>query len=173
MACFVKMHVFLTSSLFYNQFSFFPTGAKLSIQSSAFAPTTNAYSFQPQVNLASPSVDAKQQLQRKIQRKQQEQKLHSPLPGEAQARRADGGITPGGGTGIPCGSPALLSPQPIGIVVAAVSSPITVNYDFYTKLKKYKLHFKGIVHQINENSVMNYAPSCCSKPVRRSSSKTN
>ncbi|KAL1271309.1 hypothetical protein QQF64_030325 [Cirrhinus molitorella] len=104
-----------------------PSGAKMSIQSSAFAPTTDAHSFQPQVKtLVSPSIDAKQQLQRKIQKKQQEQKLHSPLPGEAQARRADGGITPGGGTGIPCGSPALLSPQPIGIVVAAVSSPITV-----------------------------------------------
>uniref|UniRef100_A0A8C2EDW6 Regulatory factor X7a n=1 Tax=Cyprinus carpio TaxID=7962 RepID=A0A8C2EDW6_CYPCA len=104
-----------------------PSGAKLSIQSSAFAPTTDAHSFQPQVKtLVSPSIDAKQQLQRKIQKKQQEQKLHSPLPGEAQARRADGGITPGAGTGIPCGSPALLSPQPIGIVVATVSSPITV-----------------------------------------------
>ncbi|XP_059387504.1 DNA-binding protein RFX7 [Carassius carassius] len=104
-----------------------PSGAKLSIQSSAFAPTTDANSFQQQVKtLVSPSVDAKQQLQRKIQKKQQEQKLHSPLPGEAQARRADGGITPGARTGIPCGSPALLSPQPIGIVVAAVSSPITV-----------------------------------------------
>lgn len=111
----------------------------MSIQSSAFAPTADAHSFQPQVKtLVSPSVDAKQQLQRKIQKKQQEQKLHSPLPGEAQARRVDGGITPGAGTGIPCGSPALLSPQPIGIVVAAVSSPITVNCDFYTKLQKYQ-----------------------------------
>ncbi|XP_073764811.1 DNA-binding protein RFX7 [Danio rerio] len=104
-----------------------PSGAKMSIQSSAFAPTTDSHSFQPQVKtLVSPSIDAKQQLQRKIQKKQQEQKLHSPLPVEAQARRADGGITPVAGTGIPCGSPALLSPQPIGIVVAAVSSPITV-----------------------------------------------
>ncbi|XP_016427296.1 DNA-binding protein RFX7-like [Sinocyclocheilus rhinocerous] len=104
-----------------------PSGAKMSIQSSAFAPTTDAHSFQPQVKtLVSHFVDAKQQLQRKIQKKQQEQKLHSPLPGEAQARRADVGIAPGAGTGIPCGSPALLSPQPIGIVVAAVSSPITV-----------------------------------------------
>uniref|UniRef100_A0A8C2K4H3 Regulatory factor X7a n=1 Tax=Cyprinus carpio TaxID=7962 RepID=A0A8C2K4H3_CYPCA len=103
-----------------------PSGT-MSIQSSAFAPTTDAHSFQPQVKtLVSPSIDAKQQLQRKIQKKQQEQKLHSPLPGEAQARRADGGITPGARTGIPCGSPALLSPQPIGFVVAAVSSPITV-----------------------------------------------
>lgn len=107
----------------------------MSIQSSAFAPTTDSHSFQPQVKtLASPSIDAKQQLQRKIQKKQQEQKLHSPLPVEAQARRADGGITPIAGTGIPCGSPALLSPQPIGIVVAAVSSPITVNYNIYTKV---------------------------------------
>ncbi|KAG1943081.1 DNA-binding protein RFX5 [Pimephales promelas] len=104
-----------------------PSGAKMSIQSSAFAPTADAHSFQPQVKtLVSPSVDAKQQLQRKIQKKQQEQKLHSPLPGEGQARRVDGGITLGAGTGIPCGSPGLLSPQPIGIVVAAVSSPITV-----------------------------------------------
>ncbi|XP_067296515.1 DNA-binding protein RFX7 [Pseudorasbora parva] len=102
-----------------------PSGVKMSIQSSAFAPTADALSFQPQVKtLVSPSIDAKQQLQRKIQKKQQEQKLHSPLPVEAQARRADGGLTPG--TGIPCGSPALLSPQPIGIVVAAMSSPITV-----------------------------------------------
>ncbi|XP_072527889.1 DNA-binding protein RFX7 [Salminus brasiliensis] len=105
-----------------------PSGAKMSMQSSAFVPTTDAHSFQPQVKtLASPSIDAKQQLQRKIQKKQQEQKLHSPLPAEAQARRADGGTTPGAGAGIPCGSPALLSPQPtIGIVVAAVPSPITV-----------------------------------------------
>ncbi|XP_052011103.1 DNA-binding protein RFX7-like [Xyrauchen texanus] len=104
-----------------------PSGAKMSIQSSAFAPMADAHSFQPQVKtLVSPSVDAKQQLQRKIQKKQREQKLHSPLLCEAQARKADGGTTPGAGTGIPCGSPALLSPQPIGIVVAAVSSPITV-----------------------------------------------
>lgn len=93
----------------------------------AFTPTADAYSFQPQVKtLVSPSVDAKQQLQRKIQKKQQEQKLHSPLPGEAQIRRADGGKTPVARTAIPCGSPALLSPKPIGIVVTAVSSPITV-----------------------------------------------
>ncbi|XP_066513572.1 DNA-binding protein RFX7-like [Hoplias malabaricus] len=105
-----------------------PSGTKLSVQSSAFVPTTDAHSFQPQVKtLASPSIDAKQQLQRKIQKKQQEQKLHSPLPVEAQVKRTDGGTTPGVGTGIPCGSPALLSPQPtIGIVVAAVPSPITV-----------------------------------------------
>ncbi|XP_026864717.2 DNA-binding protein RFX7 isoform X1 [Electrophorus electricus] len=103
-----------------------PSGAKL--QSSAFVPTMDAHSFQPQMKtLASPSIDAKQQLQRKIQKKQQEQKLHSPLPAEAQARRADRGGTPGASAGVPCGSPALLSPQPtIGIVVAAVPSPITV-----------------------------------------------
>lgn len=87
---------------------------------SAFVPTAEAHSFQPHVTtLSSPSVDAKQQLQRKIQRKQQEQKLHSPLPGEGQTKRADDGV--------PCASPAPPSPQPtIGIVVAAVPSPITV-----------------------------------------------
>ncbi|XP_076855293.1 DNA-binding protein RFX7 isoform X1 [Brachyhypopomus gauderio] len=94
-----------------------PSGAK--VQSSAFVPMADAHSFQPQMKtLASPSIDAKQQLQRKIQKKQQEQKLQSPLPAEAQARRADGGGTPGASAGVPCGSPALLSPQPtIGIVV--------------------------------------------------------
>uniref|UniRef100_A0A3P9C8A3 Regulatory factor X7a n=1 Tax=Maylandia zebra TaxID=106582 RepID=A0A3P9C8A3_9CICH len=87
---------------------------------SAFAPAADAHSFQPHVTmLSSPSVDAKQQLQRKIQRKQQEQKLTSPLPGEGQIRKADDGVS--------CGSPTPPSPQPtIGIVVAAVPSPITV-----------------------------------------------
>ncbi|CDQ80113.1 unnamed protein product [Oncorhynchus mykiss] len=103
-----------------------PTGVKTPLPSSAFAPTAEAHSFQSQVKtLPSPSIDAKQQLQRKIQKKQQEQMLHSPLPGEAQSRRADGG-TPGVGS-ITCRSPALLSPHPtIGIMVAAVPSPITV-----------------------------------------------
>lgn len=93
---------------------------------SAFVPTAEANSFQPQVKtLPSPSVDAKQQLQRKIQKKQQEQKLHSPLPSETQVKRTEAS-TPG--PTIPCGSPALLSPQPtIGIVVAAVPSPVPVN----------------------------------------------
>lgn len=92
---------------------------------SAFVPTAEANTFQPQVKtLPSPSVDAKQQLQRKIQKKQQEQKLHSPLPSETQIKRTEAS-TPG--PTIPCGSPALLSPQPtIGIVVAAVPSPVTV-----------------------------------------------
>ncbi|KAG7315049.1 hypothetical protein KOW79_021137 [Hemibagrus wyckioides] len=105
-----------------------PSGAPVSVQSSAFMPTTDAHSFQPQVKtLNSPSIDAKQQLQRKIQKKQQEQKLHSPLSPEAQSRRPEGVTTPCASTGIPCGSPALLSPQPtIGIVVAAVPSPVTV-----------------------------------------------
>lgn len=87
---------------------------------SAFAPAADAHSFQPHVTmLSSPSVDAKQQLQRKIQRKQQEQKLTSPLPGEGQIRKVDDGVS--------CGSPTPPSPQPtIGIVVAAVPSPITV-----------------------------------------------
>ncbi len=87
---------------------------------SAFVPTAEAHSFQPHVTtLSSPSVDAKQQLQRKIQRKQQEQKLHSPLLGEAHTKRTEDGV--------PCASPAPPSPQPtIGIMVAAVPSPITV-----------------------------------------------
>lgn len=96
---------------------------------SAFVPTAEANTFQPQVKtLPSPSVDAKQQLQRKIQKKQQEQKLHSPLPSETPIKRAEAS-TPG--PTIPCGSPALLSPQPtIGIVVAAVPSPVTVRTGF-------------------------------------------
>uniref|UniRef100_A0A3Q3IBX2 RFX-type winged-helix domain-containing protein n=1 Tax=Monopterus albus TaxID=43700 RepID=A0A3Q3IBX2_MONAL len=86
---------------------------------SAFVPTTEVHSFQPHVAMSSPSVDAKQQLQRKIQRKQQEQKLHFPIPGEGPTKRADDSV--------PCGSPTPPSPQPtIGIVVAAVPSPITV-----------------------------------------------
>ncbi|KAK5902081.1 hypothetical protein CesoFtcFv8_007375 [Champsocephalus esox] len=60
-----------------------PTGMKTPTPSSAFVPTAETNSFQPQVKtLPSPSIDAKQQLQRKIQKKQQEQKLHSPLPSE-------------------------------------------------------------------------------------------
>ncbi|KAK9542735.1 hypothetical protein VZT92_000572 [Zoarces viviparus] len=100
------------------------TGTAAEVKSSqtvsAFLPTAEAHSFQPHVTtLSSPSVDAKQQLQRKIQRKQQEQKLHSPLPGEGQTKRADDRV--------PCANPTPLSPQPtIGIVVAAVPSPITV-----------------------------------------------
>ncbi|CAM9102270.1 unnamed protein product [Lampetra planeri] len=102
-----------------------PTGMKTPTPASAFVPTAESNSFQPQVKtLPSPSVDAKQQLQRKIQKKQQEQKLHSPLPSETQIKRTEAS-TPG--PTIPCGSPALLSPQPtIGIVVAAVPSPVTV-----------------------------------------------
>lgn len=98
---------------------------------SAFVPTAEANTFQPQVKtLPSPSVDAKQQLQRKIQKKQQEQKLHSPLPSETQIKRTEAS-TPG--PTIPCGSPALLSPQPtIGIVVAAVPSPVTVWAQFFS-----------------------------------------
>ncbi|XP_047667431.1 DNA-binding protein RFX7 isoform X2 [Tachysurus fulvidraco] len=106
-----------------------PSGAQVSVQTSAFMPTTEAHSFQPQVKtLNSPSIDAKQQLQRKIQKKQLEQKLHSPLSPEAQSRRPEGVSTPCASTGIPCGSPALLSPLPtIGIVVAAVPSPVQRN----------------------------------------------
>lgn len=100
---------------------------------SAFVPTAESNTFQPQVKtLPSPSVDAKQQLQRKIQKKQQEQKLHSPLPSETPLKRTEAS-TPG--PTIPCGSPALLSPQPtIGIVVAAVPSPVTVPTWFFSQM---------------------------------------
>ncbi|CAJ1049177.1 DNA-binding protein RFX7-like [Xyrichtys novacula] len=99
------------------------TGTATEVQTppavSAFVPTAEAHTFQPHLTtLSSPSIDAKQQLQRKIQRKQQEQKLQSPSPGEGQAKKADDGL--------PCASPAPSSPQQtIGIVVAAVPSPIT------------------------------------------------
>ncbi|KAG8440447.1 hypothetical protein GDO86_006265 [Hymenochirus boettgeri] len=100
-------------------------GLKGITQTSAFVPMSESSSFQPQVkNLASP-VDAKQQLQRKIQKKQQEQKLQSPLPGDLQVKKADS-VASNGITSICNGSPAILSPQPIGIVVAAVPSPIPV-----------------------------------------------
>ncbi|XP_061526599.1 DNA-binding protein RFX7-like [Phycodurus eques] len=85
---------------------------------SAFVPTADAHCFQPQTTtLSSPTVDAKQQLQRKIQRKQQEQKLHSPLPGEGLIKTVDDSCGQ-------CCSPVSLSPQPtIGIVVTAVPRP--------------------------------------------------
>ncbi|CAL8243248.1 unnamed protein product [Lota lota] len=75
--------------------------------------------------LPSPSIDAKQQLQRKIHRKQQEQKLHSPLPTEAQGKRAED-ATPGNHA-LLGSSPAHHSPLPaIGLMVAPVPSPVTV-----------------------------------------------
>lgn len=95
-------------------------------QPSAFVPTAESNSFQPQVKTLPSPVDAKQQLQRKIQKKQQEQKLQSPLPGESPAKKAEGPAS-NGVASLPNGSPAILSPQSIGIVVAAVPSPITVS----------------------------------------------
>ncbi|XP_053573482.1 DNA-binding protein RFX7 [Bombina bombina] len=100
-------------------------GLKGITQTSAFVPMSENNSFHPQVKTLASPVDAKQQLQRKIQKKQQEQKLQSPLPGELHVKKPDGN-TPNGITSICNGSPAILSPQPIGIVVAAVPSPITV-----------------------------------------------
>lgn len=94
-------------------------------QASAFVPTADSNSFQPQVKTLPSPIDAKQQLQRKIQKKQQEQKLQSPLPGESPAKKSDNATSNGVPT-LSNGSPAILSPQPIGIVVAAVPSPITV-----------------------------------------------
>ncbi|NWX47392.1 RFX7 protein, partial [Steatornis caripensis] len=102
-----------------------PAGIKGIPQPSAFIPTAESNSFQPQVKTLPSPVDAKQQLQRKIQKKQQEQKLQSPLPGEPQAKKTEGAAT-NGVTTISNGSPAILSPPPIGIVVAAVPSPIPV-----------------------------------------------
>ncbi|XP_039195900.1 DNA-binding protein RFX7 isoform X1 [Crotalus tigris] len=102
-----------------------PAGLKGIPQPSAFVPTAESNSFQPQVKTLPSPVDAKQQLQRKIQKKQQEQKLHSPLPGESPAKKAEGTAS-NGVASLTNGSPAILSPQSIGIVVAAVPSPITV-----------------------------------------------
>eukprot|EP00062_Callorhinchus_milii_P002319 gi/632938386/ref/XP_007904764.1/ PREDICTED: DNA-binding protein RFX7 [Callorhinchus milii] len=106
-----------------------PSGVTQASQPSAFVPMAESSSFQPQVKtlLTSPSVDAKQQLQRKIQqntlKKQQEQKLQSP--GEQHIKRVEGATV--GVTNIPNGNSALLAPQPtIGIVVATVPSPIQV-----------------------------------------------
>lgn len=64
-----------------------PAGLKGIPQPSAFIPTAESNSFQPQVKTLPSPIDAKQQLQRKIQKKQQEQKLQSPLPGEASAKK--------------------------------------------------------------------------------------
>ncbi|NXY01157.1 RFX7 protein, partial [Pteruthius melanotis] len=100
-----------------------PAGIKGIPQPSAFIPTAESNSFQPQVKTLPSPVDAKQQLQRKIQKKQQEQKLQSPLPGESPVKKTEGSAT-NGVTSISNGSPAILSPPPIGIVVAAVPSPI-------------------------------------------------
>lgn len=101
------------------------SGIKGIPQPSAFIPTAESNSFQPQVKTLPSPVDAKQQLQRKIQKKQQEQKLQSPLPGESPVKKTEGAAT-NGVTSISNGSPAILSPPPIGIVVAAVPSPIPV-----------------------------------------------
>ncbi|KAM4748995.1 DNA-binding protein RFX7 [Rhinophrynus dorsalis] len=100
-------------------------GLKGITTTSAFVPMSENNSFHPQVKTLASPVDAKQQLQRKIQKKQQEQKLQSPLPGEMQVKKPDGAAA-NGITNICNGSPAIISPQPIGIVVAAVPSPIPV-----------------------------------------------
>ncbi|XP_043934898.1 DNA-binding protein RFX7 [Protopterus annectens] len=104
-----------------------PAGMKTVTQSSAFVPTSESNSFQPVKTLQSPSVDAKQQLQRKIQKKQQEHKLQSPLPGELHMKKTEGVLT-NGISSLSNGNPTVLSPQQaIGIVVATVSSPIPVS----------------------------------------------
>uniref|UniRef100_A0A8C6ULH0 Regulatory factor X7 n=1 Tax=Neogobius melanostomus TaxID=47308 RepID=A0A8C6ULH0_9GOBI len=86
---------------------------KTPLSNPAFVLATDIHTLQSQVTtLSPPTVDAKQQLQRKIQRKQ-ELKLHSPTPpeGQNQDESMHNLTTP--------------SPQPpLGIVVAAVPSPI-------------------------------------------------
>ncbi|XP_055010279.1 DNA-binding protein RFX7 [Boleophthalmus pectinirostris] len=82
---------------------------------SAFVPAADMNTFQSQVTtLSPPSVDAKQQLQRKIQRKQQELKLHSPTPGEDPNQQET----------ILCNDPTTPPQPPVGIMVATVPSPI-------------------------------------------------
>ncbi|XP_056463678.1 DNA-binding protein RFX7-like [Gadus chalcogrammus] len=102
-------------------------GVKSPQSASAFVPTPEAGPYQPQAAARpSPSIDAKQQLQRKIHMKQQEQRLTSPPPGEGSARRAEEGAPPAG-RALLGARPAHPSPQPpLGLVVAAVQSPLTV-----------------------------------------------
>lgn len=142
------IYAYLSHVYFVKFFMYFVVlGVKTPTPASAFVPTGDTNSFQPQMKtLPSPSVDTKQQLQRKIQKKQQEQKLTSPLPGDAQTRRAEAG-TPGPGSSLTSGSPALLSSQPaIGIVVAAVPSPITVIIHFVNMLL-------FVLHTVNCNVI--------------------
>lgn len=91
------------------------TERKTPQSNAAFLLTADVHSLQSQVTtLSPPTVDAKQQLQRKIQRKQ-ELKLHSPTPPEGQSQDES----------ILCNNPTTPSPQPpLGIVVAAVPNPI-------------------------------------------------
>ncbi|KAL8197024.1 UNVERIFIED_CONTAM: hypothetical protein K2H54_007177 [Gekko kuhli] len=79
-------------------------------QPSAFVPTAESNSFQPQVKTLPSPIDAKQQLQRKIQKKQQEQKLQSPLPGEAPAKKAESALGNGGGRPVQREPRHLVSP---------------------------------------------------------------
>lgn len=118
------MTAFYETEYFSFLFCLF-SGIKGITQASAFIPTAESNSFQPQVKTLPSPIDAKQQLQRKIQKKQQEQKLQSPLPGESSGKKPEGATT-NGVTNLSNGNPAILSPQPIGIVVAAVPSPIPV-----------------------------------------------
>lgn len=91
------------------------TERKTPQSNSAFVLATDAHTLQSQVTtLSPPTVDAKQQLQRKIQRKQ-ELKLHSPT--SVEGHNQDESIL--------CNNLTSPSPQPpLGIVVAAVPSPI-------------------------------------------------
>ena len=104
-----------------------PPGVKSPQSASAFVPTPEAGPYQPQAAARpSPSIDAKQQLQRKIHMKQQEQRLTSPPPAEGPARRTEEGAPPAG-RALLGARPAHPSPQPpLGLVVATVQSPLTV-----------------------------------------------
>lgn len=91
------------------------TDTRTPLSNPAFVLAPDVHTLQSQVtSLSPPTADAKQQLQRKIQRKQ-ELKLHSPTPPEGQ-NQDESMLT---------NNPTTPSPQPsLGIVVAAVPSPI-------------------------------------------------
>lgn len=162
----ITRHTWHKSLLFFSL-----SGIKGIPQPSAFIPTAESNSFQPQVTTLPSPVDAKQQLQRKIQKKQQEQKLQSPLPGESPAKKTEG-ATANGVTSISNGSPAILSPQPIGIVVAAVPSPIPVMCsNSFQPRQPYKtvfLYFIFILEIFKQiESYHRLMASCCYMNVER------
>ncbi len=70
------------------------TGMKTPTPVSAFVPTGEVNSFQPQVKtLPSPSVDAKQQLQRKIQKKTAGAEAHLSFAHRCPGQKGRGGHT--------------------------------------------------------------------------------
>lgn len=109
--------MYVTAKPLLLYLNFLSTEGKTPQSNSAFVLAADVHTLQSQVTaLSPPTVDAKQQLQRKIQRKQ-ELKLHSPTPPESQNQDES----------ILCNNLTTPSPQPpLGIVVAAVPSPIMV-----------------------------------------------